>query len=250
MANSASGDSVTERIVRVLDTFTSDLTVQTVADIGRRADLPSSTAHRIVDELVRAGLLERDEDNRISLGLRLWELALRGSRALRLRQAALPAMAAVQAEVREHTQLAVLEQDEALFLERLSHRDAGANITRIAGRLPLHASSSGLVLLAFAPAEVRERVLARPLRARTRETVTDAATLRRVLAEVRRDGVVVAPGSIETVSTGVAVPIRESGRVIAALSVVLPRDAATGAAIVALRKGASAVEAALREARP
>ncbi|RUA27212.1 MAG: IclR family transcriptional regulator, partial [Actinobacteria bacterium] len=175
MANSPSGDSMTERIVRVLDTFTAERSMQSASEIGRRAGLPSSTAHRLVDELVAAGLLERDEDRRVHLGMRLWELALRGSTALRLRQAALPHMEQLQTRIRQHTQLAVLEQDEALFLERLSHPDAGANITRIAGRLPLHASSSGLLLLAYAPSPVRERVLAGPLRAVARETVTDAA---------------------------------------------------------------------------
>lgn len=246
MANSPSGDSMTERIVRVLETFTADRSVQTAAEIGRLADLPSSTAHRIVDELVAAGLLERDEDRRVHLGMRLWELALRGSTALRLRQAALPHMEEIQARIREHTQLAVLEQGEALFLERLSHPDAGANITRIAGRLPLHASSSGLVLLAHSPAALRERVLTGPLRALAPETVTDAARLRRLLTEARRSGVVVAPGSIETVSTGVAVPIRDAGEVVAALSVVLPREAPLEPAISALREAAAAIEAALR----
>ena len=249
MANSPTGDSMTERIVRVLETFTAERSMQSAAEIGRRAGLPSSTAHRIVDELVAAGLLERDEDRRVHLGMRLWELALRGSTALRLRQAALPHMERVQAAIREHTQLAVLEQDEALFLERLSHPDAGANITRIAGRLPLHASSSGLVLLAHAPAALRERVLAGPLRALAPETVTDAARLRRLLAEVRRTGVVVAPGSIESVSTGVAVPIRDAGEVVAALSVVLPRETPPDAAIAALRAAAAGIEAALRTDR-
>lgn len=41
----------------------------------------------MVSDLVACGLLERDEDQRVRLGMRLWELALRGSRALRLRQA-------------------------------------------------------------------------------------------------------------------------------------------------------------------
>jgi DNA-binding IclR family transcriptional regulator len=246
VANSASGDSMTERIVRVLETFTLERTVQSAADIGRRAGLPSSTAHRIVDELVQTGLLERDADHRIRLGLRLWELALRGSRALRLRQAALPHMESVQAIVREHTQLAVLEQDEALFLERLSHPDAGANITRVAGRLPLHASSSGLVLLAHAAAPLRDRVLAEPLRPLARETTTDAAALRRQLAAIRRQGFVVAPGTIESVSTGVAVPVRDAGEVVAALSVVLPRETPPDSALAALRAAASAIEAALR----
>ncbi|MFE5411087.1 IclR family transcriptional regulator [Microbacterium sp. NPDC056569] len=249
MANSPSGDSMTDRIVRVLETFTAERSMQSAAEIGRRAGLPSSTAHRIVDELVDAGLLERDEDRRVHLGMRLWELALRGSTALRLRQAALPHMEVVQARIREHTQLAVLEQDEALFLERLSHPDAGANITRIAGRLPLHASSSGLILLAHAPSALRERVLTGPLRALAPETVTDAARLRRLLAEVRRAGVVVAPGSIEAVSTGVAVPIRDAGEVVAALSIVLPRETDPAAAIQALREASAGIESTLRADR-
>ena len=57
MANSPTGDTMAERIVRVLDTFGADRTIQTAAQIGRRSGLPSSTAHRIVDELVRAHVL-------------------------------------------------------------------------------------------------------------------------------------------------------------------------------------------------
>lgn len=250
MANSPSGETLTERIVRVLETFDTDRTVQTPAEIGRRARLPSSTAHRMVNDLVECGLLERDEDQRVRLGMRLWELALRGSRALRLRQAALPFMERVQARIREHTQLAVLENGETLFVERLSHPKAGANITRVAGRLPLHASSSGLVLLAHGSEELRERVLAGPLEAVSSETVTDPAQLRRRLARIRREGAVVAPGSVEGVSTGVAVPVRERpDQVVAALSVVLPRDAPTGAAIEELRAAAAGITAALAAQR-
>lgn len=246
MANSASGDSVIDRVVRVLDTFTTDRITQTASEIGRRAELPSSTAHRLVEDLVASGVLERDEDHRVRLGMRLWELALRGSTALRLRQVALPHMEAVQSAIREHTQLAVLEQEEALFIERLSHPTAGANITRIAGRLPLHASSSGLVLLAHAGPELRERVLTSPLRAVSPSTVTDARRLRRVLSETRKTGVAVSPGAIETVSTGVAVPIRESGTVVAALSVVLPRETPAEPSIAALRSAARRIESDLR----
>lgn len=249
MANSPSGESVVTRVVRVLDTFSADRTVQTASEIGRRAGLPTSTAHRLVDELVASGVLERDEDHRVRLGLRLWELALRGSTALRLRQAALPHMEAVQSELREHTQLAVLEQEEALFLERLSHPDAGANITRVAGRLPLHASSSGLVLLAHADPALRDRVLAAPLHRVGPDTITDAVRLRRTLAGIRRSGVVVAPGSIEAVSTGVAVPIREAGAVIAALSAILPRGTPPDPAVAALRAAARRIEADLRATR-
>lgn len=240
---------MTSRIVRVIETFSADRTVQTASEIGRRAGLPSSTAHRIVGELVASGILERDDEHRVRLGMRLWELALRGSMALRLRQTALPHMERAQSRIRQHTQLAVLEQGEALFLERLSHPEAGANITRIAGRLPLHASSSGLVLLAHADPAVREEILSRPLRPVGPGTTTDPAALRRRLAEIRRAGYVAAPGSIEAVSTGVAVPIRERGEVIAALSAVLPRAADPDPVIAVLRDAADGIERDLRAAR-
>ncbi|KRE31198.1 IclR family transcriptional regulator [Agromyces sp. Soil535] len=246
MANSRSGDSVTERLVRVLETFTATRTVQTAAEIGRRSGLPISTAHRVVNDLVVAGLLERDDDRRVRIGMRLWELSTRSSHALRLRQAALPYMERVQLRVREHTQLAVLEKDEALFIERLSGAESGSNITRVAGRLPLHASSSGLVLLAYGTPELQERILQAPLVPLSRETITDAGVLRRKLAEVRTLGHAIAPGYIEAVSTGVAVPIRdETGAVAAALSVVLPRDAAPDAALRELRRAAADTAAAL-----
>lgn len=246
MANSRSGDSVVERVTRVLDSFESERVSQTPAQIARRTGLPRSTAHRLVTELVGQGLLERDDEGRVRIGMRLWELTTRGSHALRLRQVALPFMEEVQAAVREHTQLGVREQDEVLFLERLSARDAGANITRIAGRLPLHASSSGLVLLAFAPAAVQERYLAGPLGPVSPETITDPAALRRKLSEVRRLGFSFAPGYIETVSTGIAVPVRDASGVVAALSVVIPRrDDVPEAVVGILRSAAAGIGAAL-----
>lgn len=236
--------------MRVLETFTPTRTVQTTAEIGRRAGLPSSSAHRIVGELIDAGLLERDGDRRVRIGMRLWELATRSSHAPRLRQAALPFMERVQARVREHTQLAILEQDEALFLERLSGPTAGSNITRVAGRLPLHASSSGLVLLAFADRELQDRVLGGPLRPLTRSTPVDPAAVRRKLAEVRTLGHAVAPGYIEEVSTGLAVPVRDAtGVTIAALSVVLPRDAQTAYALEELHRAARDIERAMGHRR-
>lgn len=239
MANSRSGETMTERIVAVLSTFSAQRPAQSAAEIGRRAGLPASTAHRIVDDLVGAGLLERDSRNRVVLGMRLWELAHRGSRAMRLREAALPYMQQVQARMHEHTQLAVLEDEDVLFLERLSDPRAGLNVARVAGRLPLHSSSSGLVLFAHAGDEVIDRVLSRALPAVTAETVTDPERLRAMLVQVRERGFVIAPGMMSHESTGVAVPVRSRGRVVAALSVVLPRESGREQAAVTVLSGAA-----------
>lgn len=250
MANSRSGDSVIGRLVRLLETFDAEHTAQSPSEISRRAGLPASTGHRLVADLVASGLLERDEEGRARIGIRLWELATRGSLALGLRQAALPAMEKVQAALRQHTQLGVFDDDQVLFLERLSHPEAGANITRIAGRLPLHASTSGLVLLAAAPPEVLERVLAGPLPELAPGTLTDPRDLRRKVAEVRRLGFAVAPGSVESVSTGIAVPVRDHGVVVAALGVVLPRgDVDEQRTVTVLRAAAREIEETLTRSR-
>lgn len=249
MANSQTGDSVIGRLMRVLETFDETRTAQSASEIGRRAGLPSSSAHRLVDDLAQQGILDRDIDGRVRLGMRLWELALRGSTALRLRQAAQPHMERVQAILKEHTQIAVIEQDEVLFLERLSHPSAVSNLARVAGRLPLHATSSGLILLAFADPKLRNRVLAQPLAAISPMTITDPEVLRRALANAARLGYVVAPGAVEEVATGVAVPIRVDGVVVAALSVVVPRETPMDPVLQILRTAAMRIEADLRATR-
>ncbi|MGI5229333.1 IclR family transcriptional regulator domain-containing protein [Actinoallomurus sp. CA-142502] len=98
--------------------------------------------------------------------IRLWELASRTSPTPGLREAAMPFLEGLHDVVGHHTQLGVLEGREALFVERLSVPGSVVNITRIAGRLPLHASSAGLVLLA----ELREQILAGPLERYTPHT--------------------------------------------------------------------------------
>lgn len=237
-----------ERVVRILSTFDRQRRTQTAAQVARRADLPVSTAYRLVQDLQTVGLLERDEDGGYRVGLRLWELATRGSVALGLREAAIPSMEKVQTRLRQHTQLAVLDDDSTLFIERLSHPEAGANIAQIAGRLPLHASSAGLVLLAHADAELMERIVNGPLPASARGTITDAPTLRRKLAEVRRLGHASATGSVENVSTGVAVPVWHGARVVAALGVVLPADAApVDVAVEALQAASREIAEALQQ---
>lgn len=70
----------------VLETFTPTRTAHTATEVARRADLPTSTAHRIVSNLVTNGSLEHDDDRRVRIGVRLWELATRGSRPMHLRQ--------------------------------------------------------------------------------------------------------------------------------------------------------------------
>lgn len=251
MARTATGESVFSRVVRILEAFDPDNPTLRIGELARRSGLHVATTSRLVEELVSYGWLRREPDRTLRIGVRLWELAARASPTLSLREAAMPFLEDLHAVVGHHAQLGVLDGHEVLFVERLSTPRAVINFTRIAGRLPLHASSSGLVLLAFGPVELQEHILAGPLSPYTPDTITQARRLRSFLAEVRRAGYALCPGFIDPAATGIAVPIRDADdRVIAAMSVIVPNDENARMQIPALRAAARGVGRAMRGRGP
>jgi DNA-binding IclR family transcriptional regulator len=237
---------VLTRAVRILDAFRPGEITLRVSDIAARAGLHLATTSRLVAELVEHGLLSRDSDRRVRIGIRLWELGSRASPALSLREAAMPFLEDLHAVVGHHVQIGVLEGEEVLFVERLSAPGAVVNYTRIAGRLPLHASSSGQVLLAHAPRELQEKVLAAPLERFTPATITSPGELRAALAAVRREGYALCPGHIHERALGVAVPVVDGGRqVVATLSAIVPNDGNGRALVPVLMTAARGVTRAM-----
>ena len=224
---------MTSRIVRIISAFDGTHPALPVAVLARRADLPLSTAHRLVAELVSHGWLQRESGGTIRLGLRLWELASRSSSALDLRGVAMPFMEDLQAVVRQHTQLAVLQDGEVLFIERLSSRGSVLNHAKVASRLPLHVSSSGMVMMAHSPRPVQEACLGRRAAAGKGTAGLPAAELRRQWAHMRRCGYASMPGTVVAETTGIAVPIfNAAGNALAAIGVVVPTGAENPAATV------------------
>ena len=208
MARVATGESVLGRAVRILAAFGPDEPALTVTQLSARSGLHTATASRLIRQLEAEGLLARDADHRVRIGVRLWELASRAAPTRGLREAALPFLEDLHAVVGHHAQLAILDGTDVLFVERLSAPDAVINYSRVAGRLPLHASSSGLVLLANAPGDLRERVLSGPLPAYTDKTITSRTALDAELATISSRGWAVDDGEFEDFVNCVAVPIR------------------------------------------
>jgi DNA-binding IclR family transcriptional regulator len=216
------GPSVTSRVAALLSAFETEHNAMSLSELSRRTQLPLTTVHRITGELTRHGLLERDEYQRYRIGLRLWEIASTASRAVDLRAAASPMLQDLYASTRENVQLAVLDGTEAVYLELLSGPESVHVVTKVGRRLPVHATGVGLVLLAHAPIEAQDEVLAAPLARFTRHTITDHRRLRRMLADVRRDGYAISDRQIELVSVSIAAPIRDrANRVVAAVSLVV-----------------------------
>lgn len=240
MARGSDGELVLHKHLRVLDAFEPQRPELTLTEITELTGSAASSAHRLVSELLHEGLLERGSDRRYRLGTRLWEYASRTPGALGLRELARPWLDAVHVRVRQHTQLAVLRSHEVLFIDRLSTRDAVVNATLIGGRIPLPLSSSGIVLLAHAGAELVEGVITAGWPRTTSESPQNGEELRQILRRARAVGYAVCDGFIHAQSRGIAVPVfGPQGEAVAALGVVVARDGSEPHAIVELLKGAA-----------
>ncbi|MDG9673924.1 IclR family transcriptional regulator [Micromonospora sp. DH14] len=235
------GRSVTSKVLALLDAFSPATPALTLSELARRTGMPLPTVYRRAAELVAWGALERGDDGRYRIGLRLWEVGSLAPRGLGLRELALPVMEDLYEVTHENVQLAVRQGLELVFIERIAGRHAVPVLTRVGGRFALHATGVGLVLLAHAPAEVQEQVLAAPLERYTELTITDPRRLRRCLAEVRRAGYAVSDRQVTMDALSVAAPIRVPEGVVAAISLVVAHDRADPVALAPLVQAAGRV---------
>ncbi|WP_410579829.1 IclR family transcriptional regulator [Amycolatopsis sp. lyj-108] len=218
---STPGASVTSRAFALLGAFDVDHRVLSLTELAGRAGLPLPTAHRIARELVGLGALERRED-RYAVGRRLWDLGLLAPVQFELRQVAAPFLQDLYGATGATVHLGERDGVQVLYLDRLSGNASVPVVSRIGGRLPLHATGVGKVLLAWAPEDVQRQVLASLTRV-TPYTITQPGRLREQLRRVRREGFAQTVEEMSRGACSVAVPIRPSGgEVVAALGLVVP----------------------------
>ncbi len=212
--------SVTSRVLGLLGAFDEHRPRLTLTELARAADLPVSTAHRLLAELQAWDAVERDAEGRYVVGRRLWRVGTLAPVARELREASLPAMQDLYEATHGNVQLAVREETKALYVERIHGKSSVPVLSRPGVPLPLHATGVGKVLLAWAPREVLEACL-ETLQPITRYTITERGRMLREIAAVRRNGYA---RTIEEMGYGtcsLAVPVLDGdGQVVAALALV------------------------------
>ncbi len=248
MANSGTGDSVVDRVVRLIEAFPGGSAALQLSELADRAGLPLTTAHRLVRQLAGHGLLELGAGGSVRLGLRLWELVNRNSPTLALRQAAMPFMEDIQQVLNQNVNLAVLDGWEALFVERLSRRGSVANRAKVAGRMPVHLSSAGLALMAHQPAAAQAAYLRQ---FSDPDGKLGAGDVRALLAQAARQGFAELAGVVDPDTWGIAVPVPDARqRTVAALGVVVPlREMRLQALVPALQTAARGIGRRLGDSR-
>lgn len=196
-----------------------------MAPLAREIGYPLSTVHRLLTSLSRDGFAEVDEHSkRWSLGLRVFQLGQRVSHARGFSGVALPILQRVTATTQEATLMAVRAGQQRLFVHYV---EGPQQLTVIGepGKLgPLHCTSQGKCLVAFAPPAERERLLAElELTPLGPNTITDRDAFRAEIERVRTQGWALADEEHEAAIRAVGVPVLGlDGIAIAAISTAAP----------------------------
>ncbi|MEU5694533.1 IclR family transcriptional regulator [Actinosynnema sp. NPDC020468] len=220
------GRGVLDGVIDLLGAFEGRRDGVTQAELVRRTGLAATTVHRMTADLVDHRVLERLPDRRLVVGRKLWELGLLARVQGGLREVALPFLQDLYEATRENVHLAVRDGTAALYVERLHGRASVPVVSRPGGRLPLHATGVGKVLLAWAPESVRTEVINSAERV-TAHTIVEPGRLARDLAGVRGRGYSRTVQEMSLGTCSVAVPVFDAeGAVVAALGLVtgLRRD--------------------------
>ncbi len=196
-----------------------------VSELARSTELDKATVHRLLATLMVAGYVRKAATaGQYELTQRLADMACTPQPQRSLMELALPFMRELASRTRETAYLAVLNGEEAVFLDKVEGAQAIRVNTPNGSRIPLHAGSAAKALLAFQPPALVDRVLAR-LKPVSRHTVVDPAALRRQLATIRRQGYAIGEQEWREGVSGIAAPVRDAaGRVVVALAISGPSE--------------------------
>jgi len=197
-----------------------------LSDLAARTALPKGTAHRLLRTLIRHGFVEQ-RDGRYRVGVKAFVVGNAFLAHLDLRTRALPHLVALRNESGESVQLAVFEDLQVVYIERVLSRFPVAYMkSRVGAMLPAYCTGLGKALLAFSPPGTLEAYLQRiPLRRLTPYTITDPRRLARELEAVRRLGYAVDRGEREVSVRCIAAPVfNHEDAAVAAVSVAGPAD--------------------------
>lgn len=207
-----------DRALDILDSFDFQNRALSLADVVRKTGLNKTTAKRLMSNLTHRGYLQQDPDSKsYHLGLRLFELGGIVFSSFSLRQAAARPMNRLQNQTGATVLLGMMMQDELVYVDK---REGGGMIrisSDIGWRRPIHYGMLGMVLMAHLDRKEVKRLLAKePLQKHTPYSITDEKAFSLRLEHIRKDGYVLERQEAVEGVIGIAGPVRDYSRKVAA----------------------------------
>ena len=194
-----------------------------VSELGRELGMTRSNAHRLLQTLSALGYVRHDSVlGQYEATLQLFELGSAVVARRDIRTVSQPLMQELRQRVDENVILSVRDGCEIVVLDRIEGTRTLRTYTPLGSRNPMHCTSAGKLLLAYASKDIVEATLDR-LQKFTARTIVTAAKLHAELARIRAQGYATAQAEWREDVGGVCAPIRQrDGTIVAALGVSGP----------------------------
>ncbi|QII07303.1 IclR family transcriptional regulator [Rhodococcoides fascians A25f] len=215
--------SMVERVVLILDVFARSSGTLTLGQISSRSRLPRSSVHRILQQLVTARWIDR-RDNEYTLGLRMFEIGSQVEQRTRFSEISRPLMQELSTATGHVVHLALLDEHDVVYLEKVGGPFGGRLPSRVGGRLPAHCTGVGKVLLAYSPDPIVEEYKKSGMRRQTNASIMSEEALESSIRSIRNFGYSTERGEAVPGVACVGAPIFEFGNVVAAISACGPQQ--------------------------
>ncbi len=225
----ADGAQSINRAIKLLKAFDDDHPTWELGQLAAALDLNKTTAFRILSALESEGLLERDDSGKYHLGSEMIALGGRAARANNLRHVAHRHLRNLSQATGETVTLEIPRPGDnegdwvMLVIDEVLGKHLVGITQYIGTRLPIHATSTGKVVLAFTPDDQLRDRLTFPLADYTGRTRLTPEDLQADLAGVRDCHYSIVTGELEEGLVAIGAPVFDhNGAVKAAVSLVGP----------------------------
>ncbi len=229
-----------ERAIQIIQVISQHPSGIGINALAAELALAKSTVSRLVATLEQHDVVQRTELGKYAIGNAPIQWVSQRSYSDVLSVRALPVLQHIAAETGEACTLCVLDGNNVLYLQQMQSQQDIQVRDWTGAQLPLHVTSAGKVLLAYASKTHLDDYLSNPITAYTKHTVTDSAMLNAQLASIRQQGYSYVSQEHAEGIVGIAVPVyNKRNIVIAALCIYGPEfrfDKTTIEATVALMK--------------
>lgn len=211
-----------DNALKILELFSGNIQELGVSDVSRALGLGRSTAHRLLTTLENRGFVEQSPTTgKYKLGMKIVNIGAGILGRLNIIKECHPCLEDVSNETGESSHLALYNQGQITFVDKVPGRNPAIMASMIGLQRPAYPTGTGKALLAFLPEDELEKYLRNcQLQKLTFATITNRNELRQRLEQIREQGYSEDQQEMEEGLVCFAAPVRDrTGRVVAAMSV-------------------------------
>jgi len=178
-----------EKALAIIETLADQDGPMGVSELCKKVNVPKTSAFFILNTLEQNQYITKTEDGKYMLGNRFVNLGQSILNKIDIRQHAKPFMEELCQETGFTVHLAILDQGEAVYIEKVESQAFVKFSTFVGQRWPLHTSGVGKALASQLSDEELEQIVEKMgLPAKTDNTVTTLKEFKAVLSAARQQG--------------------------------------------------------------